>query len=278
MVDRRPRKRIQARARLGKGITIIPSLFTIGNIFCGYFSVVSSYRGNYDAAAIAIGVGWILDGLDGRIARLTKTTSEFGVELDSLADVLTFGIAPALLAFSWGLGGFEGIPGEITGHVQTLGWIATFAFVICGALRLARFNIQSRKPTETSGKRYFVGLAIPAGAGIIAAVVHFFKTPIMSVGSAMLWFVLVLGVAFLMISTVRYYSFKEFDLATPQPRLTFFIAAMLIALIIFYSEPVLLAMAVVYVSSGPVAKLVQVVNRVRGWFARPHGREREHVT
>ncbi len=278
MVEKRPKRRIQDRSRLRRGMAIIPSLFTIGNIFCGYYCVVSAYRGNFDYAAIALGVGAILDGLDGRIARLTKTTSDFGVELDSLADVLTFGIAPALLAFSWGLGAIEGISADITRHVQTLGWLATFAFVICGALRLARFNIQTKKPVEAGGKRYFVGLPIPAAAGLVASVVHYFKTPLLLVGSALLWYLLVLAVAFLMISTVRYYSFKEFDLGRPRPRLTFLVAAMLIAMIVFYSEVVLLTMAVIYVSSGPVAKLGQLVNRGHGWFSRTHGRESENVT
>ncbi len=278
MAEKRPKRQIRDRSRLRKGLSIVPSLFTIGNIFCGYYCVVSAYRGNFDYAAIALGVGAILDGLDGRIARLTKTTSDFGVELDSLADVLTFGIAPAVLAFSWGLAAIEDIPADITQHVQTLGWLATFGFVICGALRLARFNIQTKKPVEVGGKRYFVGLPIPAAAGLVASVVHFFKNPILLVGSAMLWYILVLLIAFLMISTVRYYSFKEFDLGKPGPRMTLFVTAMLIALIVFYSEVVLLTMAVIYVSSGPIAKLWQLVSRAHGWFNRTHGRESENVT
>lgn len=261
MAERRPRRRIRDRARLQSGLSIIPSLFTIGNIFCGYYAAVSSLRGNFDNAAIAIGVGAVLDGLDGRIARLTKTTSDFGVELDSLADVLTFGIAPALLALSWGLGSIQGVQAGIVTHVQQLGWLATFAFVICGALRLARFNIQSKKPPEAGVKRYFVGLPIPAAAGMVAAVVHFFRQPILLVGSALLWYLLILAAAFLMISTVRYYSFKEIDLKKRRPRVVFFATAMVIALIVLYSEVVLLAMASIYVSSGPIAKLVQTVRR-----------------
>jgi CDP-diacylglycerol--serine O-phosphatidyltransferase len=140
--------------------------------------------------------------------------------------------------------------------------VATFAFVVCGALRLARFNLQTKKPPETGSKRYFVGLPIPAGAGMIAAVVHFFKTPTLMIGSALLWALLLLLLAFLMISTVRYSSFKEFDVKKAKPSLALFATAMLISLIIFYSEEVLLAMAVIYVSSGLIGKLQQVVRRL----------------
>src|SRR5438552_10609583 len=186
MLTRRPKRRIRERSRLQTSLSIVPSLFTIGNIFCGYYCIISTLRGNWDYAAILVGVGYILDGLDGRIARLTKTASDFGVQLDSLADVITFGVAPAVLAFSWGFGASEGIEGSVAKHVHQLGSLASFAFVVCGALRLARFNLQAKLP-ETTSKRYFVGLPIPAGAGMIAAVVHFFQMPTLMVGSALLW-------------------------------------------------------------------------------------------
>src|SRR6266567_8350969 len=211
MLGRRPRRRIQDRTRIRTGLSIVPSLFTIGNIFFGYYSVISTLRGSWDYAAVLIGIGYILDGLDGRIARLTRTTSDFGLQLDSLADVVTFGIAPAVLAFNWGFGASEGIEGSAARHVHQLGSLASFAFVVCGALRLARFNLQAKKPPEASSKRYFVGLPIPAAAGMLVAVVHFFKTPTLMIGSALLWSFLILLLAFLMISTVRYSSFKEFD-------------------------------------------------------------------
>ncbi len=258
----RPRKkRLRERPRFRKGISIVPSLFTIGNIFCGYYAIMSTLKGTYDNAAVAIGLGAVLDGLDGRIARLTDTASDFGLELDSLADVLTFGIAPAVLAFSWGLGSFAGTDAEIVKHVTQLGWVSTFAFVLCGALRLARFNLQSKKPQESSPKRFFVGLPIPAAAGMVAAIVHFFKKPILLVGSAMLWYVLIALVAFLMISTVRYYSFKELDLKKPQPGAVLVGIALIVAAIFFYSEYVLLLLATIYAASGPVVKLVQLVRR-----------------
>ena len=146
MTERRQRRRIRDQAQIHRSLSIVPSLFTIGNIFCGYYSVISTLRGNWDYAAILIGIGYILDGLDGRIARLTKTASDFGVQLDSLADVVTFGVAPAILAFSWGFSASEGIEGSVIKHVHQLGSVASFAFVVCGALRLARFNLQAKKP------------------------------------------------------------------------------------------------------------------------------------
>ncbi len=262
MAEKRPRKRIRDQARLKSSLSIIPSLFTVGNIFCGYYAVIATLRGNYDFAAIAIGLGTVLDALDGRLARLTKTASDFGVQLDSIADVVTFGVAPAMLAFSWGLSGSEGIEANVAKHVHQLGWLATFAFVVCGALRLARFNTQTKKPTETASKRYFVGLPIPAGAGTIAAIVHFFKSPILLVGSALLWCFLILLISFLMISTVRYSSFKDLDVKNARPRIALLGSAMLIGLVIFYSEIVLLTLATIYVSSGPIAKLLQMVRRM----------------
>src|SRR5919201_2250805 len=146
MTERRQRRRIRDRARIRTSLSIVPSLFTIGNIFCGYYSIISTLRGNWDYAAILIGIGYILDGLDGRIARMTKTASDFGIQLDSIADVITFGVAPAMLAFNWGFGASEGIDGSVAKHVHQLGSLASFAFVVCGALRLARFNVQSKKP------------------------------------------------------------------------------------------------------------------------------------
>src|SRR5436305_14866763 len=133
---RRPRKLIRNQERIHCSLSIIPSLFTVGNIFCGYYSIISTLRGQWDYAAILIGIGYILDGLDGRIARLTKTTSDFGLQLDSIADVITFGVAPAILAFSWGFGASEGIDGSVARHVHQLGSLASFALVVCCALRL----------------------------------------------------------------------------------------------------------------------------------------------
>src|SRR5215467_13984504 len=154
---RKQRRQNRNQARIHRSLSIVPSLFTIGNIFCGYYSLTSTLHGEWDTAAILIGIGYILDGLDGRIARLTKTASEFGVQLDSIADVITFGVAPAILAFNWGFGPSEGIDGSVAKHIHQLGWLSTFAFVVCGALRLARFNLQTKKPVDSTSKRNFVG-------------------------------------------------------------------------------------------------------------------------
>jgi CDP-diacylglycerol--serine O-phosphatidyltransferase len=275
MADRRPRRKSSSDSSrrntpLRNGLSILPSLFTIGNIFCAYYSVMSTLNGKYDYAAIAIGVGYILDGLDGRVARLTGTNSEFGAQLDSLADVLTFGIAPALLAFSWGInwmGGGRDIPVEalnpVVRHIRSGGWLMTFAFVICGALRLARFNVMAQRPVDASAKRYFVGLPIPAGAGLLAAVVHYWNgEPISNPGSALLWCLLIGLTAFLMISTVRYHNFKEVGIFSRRPRVTLVVAAMTIALIFRHSEEMLLLLSVAYVSSGPIARLTQMVRRL----------------
>src|ERR1700730_13735188 len=140
MTTRRPRRLIRNPARIQRSLSIIPSLFTVGNIFCGYYTIISALRGNWDYAAVLIGFGYVLDGLDGRIARLTKTASDFGVQLDSLADVITFGVAPAILAFNWGFGASEGLDGIAAKDIHQFGYFASFAFVMCGALRLARFN------------------------------------------------------------------------------------------------------------------------------------------
>lgn len=255
MVKRSRRTRDQERIQ--RRLSILPSLFTVGNIFCGYYSIISTLHSNWDRAAILIGIGYILDGLDGRIARLTKSASEFGVQLDSIADVVTFGAAPAILAFSWGFGPIEGLANPAN-HIVQFGFLATFLFIMCGALRLARFNVQTK---DGGSKRYFVGLPIPMGAGLLASIVHYFKTPTLMVGSAYLWGWLVVIVAMLMISTVRYFSFKEFDIKKARPSLALAAAALLIGLIIFYSEVMLLALSTIYVSSGLITELVRVVQR-----------------
>jgi CDP-diacylglycerol--serine O-phosphatidyltransferase len=250
------KKRLRDRPRFRNGLSVIPSLFTIGNMFCGYYAIASTLQANYDYAAIAIGVGAVLDTLDGRIARLTGTASQFGLELDSLADVLTFGVAPAVLALNWGIASLAGIPAEFAQDVYQFGWLATFGFLICGALRLARFNVLADKPGDSS--RHFVGLPIPAAAGVIASIVHFTRTPIQQVGPALLWCFLVALLAFLMISRVRYPSFKDKTL----PRGALVATAMLIGLIFFYSGIVLLLMASAYLASGPVSRIAQAVRRL----------------
>jgi CDP-diacylglycerol--serine O-phosphatidyltransferase len=241
----------------------------VGTLVCGYFAILSTLKGiqslaaglgtgmsaaAFDNAAVAIGWAILFDGLDGRIARLTNSASSFGREFDSLADVITFGVAPALLAYAWGLRAVEDIYGtQIIQHLRQAGWIITFAYVICGAARLARFNIDSVKPT--SDRRYFIGMPIPAAAGVVAAVVHWAKDPLASWVYAAAWLFVVALLAFLMVSRVRYYSFKSLDLRRRRP----YVAIILIGLVVWaiwaYSEQVLLTMALTYLVSGLLLRL-----------------------
>ncbi len=255
----------EARAsgrQLRRGIYILPTLFTIGTIFCGFYAVINTMKGEFNLAAIALGFAVVCDGLDGRIARLTNSCSEFGVQMDSLADVIAFGLAPAVLAYVWGAKSIVPTVPPYAKHVQQIGWIVAFAFVICGAMRLARFNIQSTKPqlpAQHSAKKYFVGMPIPAGAGLVAAIVHFSPEALDNWQAGALWNILVGFLAFLMISTIRYPSFKHIDMRSRKSYVNFYLLALLVALIYLYSQVVLLILATVYATSGFLMKIYQMV-------------------
>jgi len=235
------RLRSRARQNLSRGLFVIPTLFTVGNLFCGYLSVWCSIRGTFETAAILIIAAGVLDMLDGRIARLTNSESRFGEAYDSLADLVSFGVAPAVLAYSWGLADF-----------YRLGWMASFLFVVCGSMRLARFNIQ----THASDKKYFIGLPIPAAAGTIASLV--LATPERLVSGFWMAGLLVLTVllSYLMISTIRYRSFKDLDLKRQRPAWILPAIALVFAVIAYRPAATLLAIALVFAASGPVAKAV----------------------
>ena len=255
--------------RLRRGMYVLPSLFTVGTLICGYYAILSTLRGaqvmaaggtgalvssSFDGAAIAIGLAIVFDGLDGRIARLTNSTSNFGREFDSLADVITFGLAPGILAYSWGVRpAIEASQLPWTNHLRAIGWIVTFAYLICGAARLARFNIDSVQPGVD--RRFFIGLPIPAAAGVIAAVVHWQKDPITYWPLALVWLIVTLGVAFLMVSRVRYYSFKALDLRRRRSYVTIIFIGLIILAIFFYSETVLLILALTYAISGLIHEI-----------------------
>ncbi len=268
------------RNGIRKGIYIVPSAFTIGNILCGFYAVINAVKGYqalpdihlatelFDNGARAIGYAVLLHNLDGRVARMTKTTSEFGVELDSIADVLSFGIAPAVLAYTWGYGSTPGL--------DRLGWAASFFFLICGALRLARFNVMARSPRFSHGeatpkldKRYFVGLPIPAAAGMLAALIHFTPQPIptyVAENAYNMSLAILIGMVFLallMVSTIRYTSFKEFGLRSNKPFIIIPMLSLLLAGIWFYSQWVLLLLASAYVLHGPLSKLLSLLGRGR---------------
>src|ERR1039457_6995531 len=256
------------------GMYILPSLFTTANIAAGFFAIVETTRAtaiepwHLDFAAMAIGFAVFFDGLDGRIARMTHTESDFGKELDSLTDVVTFGVAPALLAWMWGFHMLPStIPPDLHLKITELGTIACFAFLMAGASRLARFNITSNpQPSNPGrpGKKYFVGMPIPAGAGVIAAVVHFASgDPLVSWYTALTWLAMVTTVGYLMVSTWRFYSFKDIDFRSRHPfRLILFLAA-LFASIAFFSRLMLFVIALLYMVSG-VFWRVQWIFRRRG--------------
>ena len=244
--------------RLRRGVYILPSIFTVANLLCGYYAILATLQGSvsdFDNAARAIGFAILFDTLDGRVARAMGTNSEFGKQFDSLADVVSFGIAPAFLAYAWGVRAMAatGAPG---GLVQ-LGWLIGFFFVVCCAWRLARFNIQGMAPGGSS--RYFVGMPTPAAAGMIAATVHFVQSPIDDAKVSMLWLLLVLVLGLLMPSTLRYYSFKNIQWTRRQPSLAVVVLALLVGAVVYFSRPTLLALAAAYTLHGVVIQLVRTV-------------------
>jgi CDP-diacylglycerol--serine O-phosphatidyltransferase len=246
--------------RFRRGIYLLPSILTVANILCGYYAVLATLKGSVadlDNAARAIGFAILFDILDGRVARATGTNSEFGKQFDSLADVVSFGVAPAFLSFAWGVRGMRASDAHSAHVVYQLGWIISFIFVICCAWRLARFNIHGM----ASEGRYFIGLPTPAAAGLIAASVHAFWSPLEDWRAASVWLIVVLGLALLMSSTVRYVSFKTFKWRSRIPSLSIILVALLVGAIVFYSEIVLLVIAGAYVIQGLVLYVVRLFRR-----------------
>ncbi|HEX7294172.1 MAG TPA: phosphatidylcholine/phosphatidylserine synthase [Pyrinomonadaceae bacterium] len=269
------------RRGVKKGVYLIPSLFTAANIGMGFFAVMASLRGfqllgqpnpdvawaaaHFDNAARAIGWAVLFDMLDGRIARLTKTTTEIGVQLDSIADVVTFGLAPAVLAYVWGYGAslVEGTP------AHQFGWFISFMYLMCGAFRLARFNVQSSRPrilaegTIKVDKKSFVGLPIPVAGGLIAAIVHFSPSPLITLGSeragvySVLMIMLVGTLSVMMVSTLRFSSFKTVGTNVRSMRIV--ILCLAVGMLIFlYSRYVLLGIVAAYILHGLLTRVVGV--------------------
>jgi len=264
----------KVRRQPSRGMYLLPSLFTAGNIAAGYYAITQSVQGSasepgyFDRAALAIGFAVLFDGLDGRIARMTNTTSDFGKELDSLADVITFGVAPSLLAYIWG---FRMLPlmthPALRAQILHIGVFVCFIFLICGASRLARFNIsinpQPRNPGRP-GHKYFVGMPIPAGAGVIASVIHFENgSPISDPRLAAVWLCLILFTGLLMVSSWRFWSGKEISLGSRHPFQLVSVLAMMGALVALYSEYMLIIIALGYLVSGVVARLAYSWSRER---------------
>jgi CDP-diacylglycerol---serine O-phosphatidyltransferase len=277
--DRRPRKAAYA----------LPTLFTAGNIFLGYLSVLRSFQGamlsasgaggaaadHFAIAAQAIGAAAFLDGLDGRIARMTNTTSDFGREMDSLADVLSFGAAPAVLAFAWGVQFIDSSLGDYSrGQIFNIGYFVAFLFLLCCACRLARFNIQKNPVPKNPGRpdrKYFVGLPTPAAAALVAATVYACDGhPISWWPLSVAWLGLLLLVSFLMVSTWRYYSFKGLSLSKAYSPLIVILCGGFVYGLFYYSQALLLAMATTYVASGIVIRIGGIVRRRLRHAPPPH--------
>ncbi len=236
----------RVRVRFRRGAPLVPALFTTGNLFLGFWSIVRAFSGQHAEAAQCIMGAGVLDALDGRIARLTGTTSEFGAELDSLADVISFGVAPAVLAYSWGLSA-----------APRAGWLAAFLFVMCGTLRLARFNVQR----HVVDSRFFVGLPIPLAAAPLATLVMFEPGPLTERPQAVLVMALVVILALLMVSTLRYRSFKDIDLRRRRSYVAVLGIASLFLLVALHPEWVLLLAAAGYAVSGPLAHALGLLRR-----------------
>jgi len=225
----------------------------------------------------------LFDGLDGRIARMTHTSSDFGRELDSLADVITFGVAPALLGWMWGFRQLPAFLGssELSGKLIQLGAVASFLFVIAGASRLARFNITSNpQPSNPGrpGKKYFVGMPIPAAAGVIAAVVHFSGgDPLSSLWACLVWMFIMIAAGYLMVSTWRFYSFKDIDLRARQPFRLMVLIGLLFAGIWYFSQWLLFLTALAYMASGVIWRL-QWIFRRKGNSPPPSYREASPIS
>lgn len=236
------------RRRFRRGIYLLPTCFTTGNLFCGFFAIIEAGRGRFGMAALLIVIAGILDGLDGRIARLTGTTSEFGVQFDSLADIVSFGVSPALVAYYWALT-----------PLGRRGWMVAFLFVACAAVRLARFNIQH----GAADRRFFAGLPSPAAAGSIATLVYAFPEVPPERSYALGVAALVVIPALLMVSTVRYRSFKDLDLKIRRSHILVPVIAAAIVLLFTERRYALLVLAWLYLVWGPVGHLIGIVFRGR---------------
>lgn len=229
------------KSKLGRGIYLLPNLFTTASLFSGFYAIVAAMNGHFENAAVAIFISMILDGLDGRVARMTNTQSAFGAEYDSLVDMVAFGVAPALVAFTMNL--------QSLGNA---GWIATFIYVAGAALRLARFNTQ----IDVVDKRYFIGLPSPSAAAIVGGFVWATHGYEQTMALTLLTMVVVAAAGVLMVSNVKYYSFKEFDMKKSVPFTALLVMVLVFAVIALEPSIVLFGAFMVYVLSGPVNALL----------------------
>ncbi|HET7258324.1 MAG TPA: CDP-diacylglycerol--serine O-phosphatidyltransferase [Candidatus Acidoferrum sp.] len=247
-----------------RGIFLLPAVMTSANLLCGYYAVVASLIGapeDLNRAAKAIGLAIFFDSLDGRLARMTGTTTEFGMQFDSLADVVSFGIAPSILAYAWGYRSVTSLAGEGLHQLGQFAWVCCLAFLICCAWRLARFNVQGMAPGSS---KYFVGMPTPAAAGVIASIVHAFRIggpmpigPIQNGWWAISWFILAAALGGLMTSTIRYYSFKDIPWARKQTSLAIVLVCLVVGVILRYSEYALMIFACTYALVGVILHLIR---------------------
>ena len=237
-------------AGMRRGIYLLPNLFTTGALFAGYYAIVAAMKGQFTTAAVAVVVAGVLDSLDGRVARLTNTQSDFGVQYDSLADLISFGLAPSLVVYLWALAGLADY-GAMMGKV---GWLAAFLYAACTALRLARFNTQA----GVADKKYFQGLASPAAAGCLISLVWLAESQGYS-GADLVMVALPVTVilALLMVSNIRYYSFKSWPLSEKVPFLWMFLLLLLFVLLAIDPPKVLFAIGYSYLLSGPLMTLIE---------------------
>ena len=269
--ERRPRRAAYA----------LPTLFTAGNVFFGFYALIEILQGAMQIsqgmangnqhlvkASLAIGLAVFLDGLDGRIARMTNTVSDFGREMDSLADVIAFGIAPAALAFVWGVQFILPVADtdpKYFDYLNSAGYFFSFMFLLCGAMRLARFNIQKNPMPKNPGRpdrKYFVGLAIPSAAAVVASIVYACDgVPMHNWMWSALWLTLLALLSFLMVSTWRYPSFKDLSLTRPRSPLTIIFFAGVIFVVWRFPQPALLAMSAAYMLSGIVIRIGGIARR-----------------
>ncbi len=235
--------------RRRKGIYLLPNLFTTAGLFAGFFAIIAAIDGRFEAAAIAIFVAMIMDGIDGRLARITNTQSDFGAEYDSLADMVSFGLAPALVIFMWSLS-----------SIGKLGWVAAFVYTAGAALRLARFNTQ----LNVVDKGYFQGLASPPAAALIVGLVWAGEEYAIQGSDVAIWaFILTISAGLLMVSKVRYHSFKDFDIKGKVPFVTIFFIALLFVFVSTNPPYILFSIAFIYAASGPILTLWQLRQRRR---------------
>lgn len=245
------KKRWIKKKRRVPGVQLLPNLLTTGSLFSGFFSMIATFKGEFEKAAVAIIVAIFFDGVDGKVARLTRTESRFGIEYDSLSDLVAFGVAPSLLVYSWAL-----IP------LGRPGWLAAFVFTACVALRLARYNVEFLQ----EGAKNFRGLPSPAAAGMVAATVLFYFYLEIE-GGPLKHFALLIMVyllSLLMVSNIRYYGFKEADLIRRRPFGVLFLMVLLLTLVVAFPQTTMFFFAIAYISGGILLHLLRRRRRLKG--------------